>query len=369
MLKKYFERHFHFNQIFEGGPDGVPKGEAPARKNAPKGLSGFIVFLRLLPYLCGAAFAGSFFWDFGPEHSFEILSYTVTFESLIRTVAVGGLIGYGTNWLAIRMLFRPVERRPIWGQGLIPAQRDRIVFQLAGGIHKFILSEELIQKRIQDSGIIQRANDLLLNGTENLLHDDEFRAELKDLVFSHLEANMQRPEVRERIIAEIDERLEEKINKGLGGFMFKTYKKLRPAEYEGIMNNLMDSVPGTVIDIIQELEKETPKLMTFLKEKQGEMERFYMRLVVDILERIDIQKLLSKQMEHLDERGLEAMIRGATNRQLMYIQYLGTLLGILGGFLIANPGPVLVLYLSLIGILYLVDNFLYRMQQRRAVHE
>ena len=180
---------------------------------------------------------------------------------------------------------------------------------------------------------------------------------------------MSRPEVRERIIAEIDGRLDEKINKGLSGFVFKTYKKLRPQEYEGIMHNLLDSVPDTVIDIIQELEKETPRLTQFLKDKQAEMEKFYLRLVLDILERIDITRLLSKQMEHLDERGLEAMIRGATNKQLLYIQYLGTLLGILGGLLISNPTPVVVLYASLLGLLYVADQVLYRMQHRNSSHE
>ncbi len=366
MLKKYFERHFHFNQIFDEAQEPSKNGMSTPPKRSNKGLGTFISILRILPYLCLAAFVTSFFWDVGPEATFFIGPLEVTFQAIIRTVAVGGLIGYGTNWLAIQMLFRPVERRPIWGQGLIPGQRDKIIFQLSRGIHKFILSEELIQKRIHESGIIQRANEILLDGTENLLHDEEFRQEIKSLVRTHLEANMDRPEVRERIIAEIDARLEERINRGLGGFVFKTYKKLRPQEYESLMHNLLDSVPDAVIDIIQELEKETPKLTRFLKEKQEDMERFYLRLVVDILERIDIQRLLKGQMEHLDERGLEAMIRGATNKQLLYIQYLGTLLGILGGFLISNPTPVLILYTSLLGLLYVADQVIYRTQHREV---
>lgn len=365
MLKKYFERHFHFNKIFRA--HGEQEAESvPSGKSVGAGFKLFVTVLRFLPILCGLAFATSFFWDFGPEHSFQVMGYSIGLEALIRTISVSGLIGFGTNWLAIKMLFRPVDRRPIWGQGLIPAQKDRIVYQLARGIHRHILSEELIRKRIQDSGIISRTNKILINGTEDLLHDDEFRDSVKDLVYTHLRKNMSQPEVREKITSAIDEKLEENLKSGLKGFVFKTYKRFRPSEYEGMLNNLLDNVPDTVVEIIEELEKETPKLTGFLKEKQDDMEQFYFRLVVEVLDRIDIPRLLSKQMAHLDERGLETMIRTATDQQLLYIQYLGTLLGIFGGFLIWRPQPVIVLYLSLLAILFLTDIIIHRTRQRSA---
>ena len=89
-----------------------------------------------------------------------------------------------------------------------------------------------------------------------------------------------------------------------------------------------------------------------------------MQLVISVLERINITRILNRQMAHLDESGLEQMIRGATNKQLLYIQYLGTLLGLLGGFLISNPGPVMVFYLTVIGALYLLDNVLHSMKKK-----
>lgn len=364
MLKKYFERHFNFSHIFKPH-ESVVSNPVPSKRTYNRSFRFFVAFLSVLPYVCLAVFIGSFFLDFGPEQFMRVLGYQIPLEAFARTISVGGLIGYGTNWLAINMLFRPVYRRPIWGQGLIPAQKERIIYQLAGGIHRHILSEELIRRRIQESGIISKVNKLLIRGTEDLLHDDDFREETKQLVYDHLKENMKKPEVREKITEAIDEKLKENLNKGFKGFMFQTYKRLRPAEYEGMIGNLLDNVPGTVVEIIQELEQETPKLMTFLKEKETDFERFYFQLVHDILERIDIHKLLSKQMAHLDEAGIEKLIRGATNQQLLYIQYLGTLLGIFGGLLIWNPIPMLIIYSTLLLSLFLLDQALHRFRQQK----
>lgn len=364
MLKKYFERHFEFSHIFKPH-DSVINKETPEKRTYSSSFRFFVTFLSVLPYLCLAVFIGSFFLDFGPNDFLLILGYQIPLEAFARTISVGGLIGYGTNWLAINMLFRPLHRRPIWGQGLIPAQKDRIIYQLAGGIHRHILSEELIRRRIQESGVISKVNKLLIRGTEALLHDDDFREETKQLVYHHLKENMEKPEVRDKITQAIDDKLKENLSSGFKGFMFQTYKRLRPQEYEGMIGNLLDNVPATVVEIIQELEQETPKLMTFLKEKETDIERFYFQLVHDILERIDIHQLLSKQMAHLDEAGIEKMIRGATNQQLLYIQYLGTLLGIFGGLLIWNPIPMLIIYSSLLLSLFLLDQVLYRFRQRK----
>ena len=89
------------------------------------------------------------------------------------------------------------------------------------------------------------------------------------------------------------------------------------------------------------------------------MEAFFSKLVLDVLERIDIQFLLSKQMAGFDEAKLEQMIWSATNEQLLYIQYLGTILGILGGLLIWQPVLMLGFFGTLLVVLLLLDLALY----------
>jgi uncharacterized membrane protein YheB (UPF0754 family) len=364
MLKKYFDRHFSFDRIFKS-TDEVAEAGAPGRRQMSANFKRFLTFLSILPILCGAAFLFSFFWDFGPDDLLPIFGYDLHLEALLRMVSVSGLIGFGTNWVAIQMLFRPVVRRPIWGQGLIPAQKDRIVWQLAGGIHRHILNQDMIRARIEDSKLIQRVNDLVIQGVEDLLEDAEFRSEIKEMVRQRLEHNLSKEEVRNRFGRIIDEKLQENLQSGLKGMVFKTYKRWNKSDYEVAISKLLDSVPSTVVEIIEELEGESQSLISSLQARRGEMEEFLSRLVLDVLERIDIQLLLSKQMAHFDEARLEQMIWNATNEQLLYIEYLGTLLGILGGLVIWQPLIMGGFFVGILGSLFVLDQFLYRLKQKR----
>jgi len=61
-------------------------------------------------------------------------------------------IGWGTNWLAIRMLFRP--RRPIgWGrlvlQGLVPRRKAEMAQRLGQIVEQELLSRDLLRREIR----------------------------------------------------------------------------------------------------------------------------------------------------------------------------------------------------------------------------
>ena len=68
----------------------------------------------------------------------------------IIPIIVGAIIGYITNWLAIKMLFRPYEEKKFLGlhvpftPGLIPKERDRIARSVGKTIGEYLLSPEII---------------------------------------------------------------------------------------------------------------------------------------------------------------------------------------------------------------------------------
>jgi len=70
---------------------------------------------------------------------------------LVLLVAIGGLIGYVTNKLAIKMLFRPVNPVKILFitiQGVFPKRKDKMAVSLAEIIEKELLSKEVIMDKI-----------------------------------------------------------------------------------------------------------------------------------------------------------------------------------------------------------------------------
>ncbi|WP_251861627.1 DUF445 family protein [Clostridium sp. Marseille-Q2269] len=67
---------------------------------------------------------------------------------------VGGVIGYLTNWIAIKMLFRPYEEKRIFGikvpftPGLIPKEKTRIAKSVGNAIGEHLLSSDIIIKSL-----------------------------------------------------------------------------------------------------------------------------------------------------------------------------------------------------------------------------
>ncbi len=362
MIKKYLNKHFQFQEVFNAAPTPEEQ-EFIAKRKRKLGFFIFLQFLKIMPIICGIGFGISFFLDFGPKDSWTLLGQTLQMEAFIRMVTVSGLIGFVTNWVAVKMLFKPVYRRPIWGQGLIPAHKERIVWNLAGGIHKHILNEELIRDRIVQSGLTQKISRLTVQGVQNLLEDEEFSREVKLLVYKFLKERLTLAETRERFAVIIDEKLDENIKGGLPGFVFQAYKKLNRKDYDALIDNILNRVPGIVVEVIEEVENQSAAIAEAVKLKEKEIEVLLLRVVLDILDRIDIRTLLSKQMAHFDEARLEQLIWSATNEQLLYIQYLGTLLGVIGGLLIWQPVIVGAICLGVGGVLLVLDMVLYKLKK------
>lgn len=69
---------------------------------------------------------------------------------LLGSAAIGGLIGYGTNWLAIRMLFWPLEEKRLFGRkvpftpGLIPKKRARLATALGDTVASHLVTPETL---------------------------------------------------------------------------------------------------------------------------------------------------------------------------------------------------------------------------------
>ena len=66
-------------------------------------------------------------------------------------IIIGGLIGWMTNKLAIKMLFRPINPHQILGiniQGVFPRRKDQIAKSLADIIEKELLSKDVMMEQL-----------------------------------------------------------------------------------------------------------------------------------------------------------------------------------------------------------------------------
>ena len=79
---------------------------------------------------------------------------------------IGAVIGYITNWLAIKMLFRPREAKYIFGMklpftpGLIPKEKSRIANKVGETVGTHLLNSDSLSKALKDDKIKSKFNEV-----------------------------------------------------------------------------------------------------------------------------------------------------------------------------------------------------------------
>lgn len=375
-VKAYLKDHYPFEQLLGGETLVEEQGKSAFNQQGYSSSTQKIVLLllKISPWICGLGLLIALGMSFGfpylnmsLEDSFRLFGGEFTYaqlQNLLKNITVGGLIGYGTNYLAIRMLFRPVEKRPLLGQGLIPAQKDIIIDTLAGGIQKHVLNPSLILERIEESGLIRRLNNIIISGTESIMRDDQLREAIKHYLYENIQEYFQKEEVRKELRDLIEKQVEKKADKGLKKWVLSTYKRVNREDYDALIDQVILDIPEGTMDVIARLESEIEEGIAFINKQKRASELYMTRFIMKLLNKIDIKGILANQMKHFDERKLERMVWEATNEQLLYIQYLGTILGMLGGLIIWNENMVWI-YLISMGAIYFLDNLIFRLKKKK----
>lgn len=212
--RRSFKGLWQIVQKYSG--DFSKKASSGTKENKSKQLrkkSLSLKILRVIPGILMALFITSFLWDFN-DLSYRLLSHTFRFEGLLRILSVGGLIGFGTNWLAITMLFKPVEKHPLLGHGLIPAQKKGISTRLAQAVADDLINPEIIKQKIHDSDAISRYRKYSTRYIKTVIDDPDFRRELKMWAVQYVDDMIANPEIRsaiaEKILIQIESSIEKK---------------------------------------------------------------------------------------------------------------------------------------------------------------
>lgn len=127
---------------------------------------------------------------------------------------IGGIIGWLTNYIAVKMIFHPREPVNILGirvQGLLPKRRRELAVQISETVEKELISASELGAAISDestkifTSVIESKIDNLL---QNKLHTinpmiaafitDDIKKKIKDFLMEELIASL--PEITEKFI-------------------------------------------------------------------------------------------------------------------------------------------------------------------------
>ncbi|MCG8374394.1 MAG: DUF445 domain-containing protein [Balneolales bacterium] len=321
-----------------------------------------VQLLFIFPLVLLAGFITSFWWDFNGL-SLNLFSYSISFEGLLKILTISGLIGFLTNYIAIKMLFRPTYKRPILGQGLIPAQKERIAYRLALAVSEDLINPEIIQRKIHESQAITKYREKATQYIRNIIDDPGFRDELKVLLVSYIDEMIAEPEVR----AKIAQGLIEQINTAIDENSFervalKAYSFFKGQEMQDLIEDALTKLPEGVENGLDKMDEFLDTLPDRIEKNSSTIEELVTNLLYRLVNQLDVHALVEDNLRAYDERRIELMIKNASNDQLRYIQYLGAVLGTLGGFIIWQPIASLAVILIIIAITFGVDSLLLKLK-------
>jgi uncharacterized membrane protein YheB (UPF0754 family) len=96
---------------------------------------------------------------------------------MVLAVLIGSLIGYVTNWLAIRMLFRPLTEKKIlsWRipltPGVIPKEKERLAGSIGDTVGNLLLNEEQVVARLLAPAVEEQVRNFIRRAGEQSLED------------------------------------------------------------------------------------------------------------------------------------------------------------------------------------------------------
>lgn len=126
---------------------------------------------------------------------------------LIAGPVVGAIIGYCTNYIAVKMLFRPLEPVFIFGKklpftpGIIPKGKDRLAKAIGDAVGNNLLTEEALEKNLLSQEMKDKLRDKI-DGQVALLKEDSRRVDQVVTQYIDQETYVEKSSRVERIIAE-----------------------------------------------------------------------------------------------------------------------------------------------------------------------
>ena len=176
---------------------------------------------------------------------------------------VGALLGWATNWLAVRMLFRPRSPVRLAGLtllGLIPRRRRELAASIAAAIERDLVRPEDISRALDDPALLEAARE------------------------------------------EIDRRVREFLARKLDELPAIAWAVLPP----DLEERLRRSVVKHVMEALPEISA---------------------KLGAKLSERFDVRRIVEERVNAFDTRRLEEIVLEIARRELRAIELLGGVIG------------------------------------------
>ncbi|MDF3820032.1 DUF445 family protein [Leptospira sp. 96542] len=175
-------------------------------------------------------------------------------------ILMAGMVGYFTNFLAIKMLFQPKHGKVLGWSGLVPKNKTKIAKSLGESIQSNLLHPEIILAYIYERNLVESGLQKIAKEIDEIIHNDEIRTTLVTKIISILKERG--PEILEVIFDFSEETIKRMAERPEEVQKLWTYTRNKLTEYLTEETNREEI--GTQLRVI--LLEEMPKLANLLNE-------------------------------------------------------------------------------------------------------
>lgn len=293
--------------------------------------------------------------------------------TIILRPLIGAVIGYITNDIAIRMLFRPRTAKYIFGikvpftPGIIPKEKSRIARSIGNAISENLMNRDVLEKSLLSPSML----DKIGNSFDEFIAVQKRNAETIEEYLTHflsledintlkdglskdlagqIHSALAYADLGPRIAHMVTEHVTEKIRNSIAGFLGASQligfisgkaEELLSRHINEMLANNSQQMVGTLIVDQTNLFLSTPvsDLLEGRDEQISQVRRtllnLYCNLITDqlprVLDALDISRIIEERINDMDVKDSERLILEVMNKELKAIVWLGALLGFVMG--------------------------------------
>lgn len=288
---------------------------------------------------------------------------------LITTPLIGAVIGYATNWVAVKMLFRPQKEVRLFGRqlpftpGVIPKGKERLARAVGRAVEEKLLAREVLQEVLlseEKKEVVRKAaadmlerqkmsQETLREAAERIISEEKtehFLERAEETVTDMIYDKVLQKNVGEIIADKVLEIAKEKLKDSMFGMMLggsllepiarQVEEKIneyvaeygRPVVEQMVREESENLQAKTVGELFEQIEDSGVDLPALAVEQYESLVRTRLPVVLDSLR---LSEIVEERIQAMDVSEVEELMLSIMKKELGAVVNLGALIGLILG--------------------------------------
>ena len=288
---------------------------------------------------------------------------------LIAVPVIGAIIGYATNWIAVKMLFRPHKEVRVMGwklpftPGVIPKGQGRLARAVGRAVEEQLLTREVLEEELLSEEKMQKMKEMISDWVEtqkasektvkkvaeDLISEDSVEdfidsteEKMTDMIFERIQEMDPGHVIAEKVLEAAKEKLAESMfGMMIGGSMLEPIAKQvedkineyvteygRPYVEQLVMQEslkLQEATVGSAFSAVEGYGLDLPELVV------SQYESIVREKLPQILETLHLSRIVEDRINAMEVAEVEELVMSIMKKELGAVVNLGALIGLLLG--------------------------------------